>query len=182
MLEQTPDKGIKSDNGVLQLTVSQGAHAGGRHRDQGLRPRGRPEENDDQLANLTDGKESTSWSTELYRSAAFGNLKDGVGLEFTLDAPATIIEIVSTVDGWKGELRQDTTSGSQAKIADLDGKNTDHHPAGAHLCGAHLVHHVDRADRQPLRRGAVGDPVLQVAHRDAGGDRTRSRVDPQIPQ
>ena len=79
-------------------------------------PEGDQTENDDTLHNLIDDKESTSWSTELYKSAAFGNLKDGVGLEFTLETPATIMEIVSTVDGWNGELRQDTTSGSAAKI------------------------------------------------------------------
>jgi len=78
------------------------------------------EENDDDLDNLIDGKESTSWSTELYRSAAFGNLKEGVGLDFTLEAPITIMEIVSTVEGWEGELLQSTSSGLQAKITNLD--------------------------------------------------------------
>jgi len=87
-------------------------------------PEGDQTENPDSLPNLTDGKESTSWSTELYKSAAFGNLKDGVGLAFTLDEPATIIEIVSAVEGWEGELRQDVSSGSEASIAKLEGKST----------------------------------------------------------
>jgi hypothetical protein len=123
VLEQTPDKGIKSDNGVLQLTMSREPTQVAVTEMKAYDPEGDQEENDDQIASLTDGKESTSWSTELYRTEAFGNLKEGVGLQFTLDAPATIIEIVTTVDGWKGELRQDTTSGSQAKVTDLDGKS-----------------------------------------------------------
>jgi serine/threonine-protein kinase len=124
VLEQTPDAGIKSDNGVLQLTMSRKPTPVTVTEIKSYDPEGDKTENDDTLPNLIDGKDSTSWSTELYKSAAFGNLnKDGVGLEFTLEAPATIMEIVSTVDGWEGELLQDTTSGSAAKIMDLDGTN-----------------------------------------------------------
>ena len=36
-------------------------------------------ENDDDLSALTDGDVGTVWETERYHSAAFGNLKDGVG-------------------------------------------------------------------------------------------------------
>jgi hypothetical protein len=109
ILEQAPDPGIASEDNVLRLTVSR-----------------EPipvtvTEIKDQLPTLLDGKTSTTWRTELYKSAAFGNLKNGVGLDFTLAGEATIIEIVSTVDGWKGQLRQDTSSGSQASIATLDG-------------------------------------------------------------
>ena len=43
-----------------------------------------------QLPKLIDGKESTGWTTELYRSSAFGNLKTGVGIDFTLEEAATI--------------------------------------------------------------------------------------------
>ena len=123
VLEQTPDAGIKSDTDVLQLTVSREPTPVAVTEIKSYDPEGDQTENDDTLNNLIDDKESTSWSTELYKSAAFGNLKDGVGLEFTLETPATIMEIVSTVDGWNGELLQDTTSGSAAKIMDLDGTN-----------------------------------------------------------
>lgn len=123
VLEQTPDPGIKSDTGVLQLTVSREPTPVAVIDLTVYDPEGDNTENDDELDNLVDGKESTSWSTELYKSAAFGNLKDGVGFEFTLDAPATIMELVSTVDGWEGELLQDTTSGTAAKIMNLDSQN-----------------------------------------------------------
>jgi hypothetical protein len=123
VLEQTPDAGIKSDANVLQLTVSREPTPVAVTEIKSYDPEGDQTENDDTLNDLIDDKESTSWSTELYKSAAFGNLKDGVGLEFTLETPATIMEIVSTVDGWNGELLQDTTSGSAAKIMDLDGTN-----------------------------------------------------------
>ncbi len=123
VLEQNPDAGIKSDTDVLQLTVSREPTPVAVTEIKSYDPEGDQTENDDTLNNLIDDKESTSWSTELYKSAAFGNLKDGVGLEFTLETPATIMEIVSTVDGWNGELLQDTTSGSAAKIMDLDGTN-----------------------------------------------------------
>ncbi len=124
VLEQSPDEGIKSDTGVLQLTVSREPTLVAVTEIKVYDPSpGDGVENDDRLDNLIDGKDSTSWSTELYRSAAFGNLKDGVGFDFTLESPATIVEIVSSVDGWRGELRRDTSSGSQAKIADLNGRS-----------------------------------------------------------
>ena len=122
VLEQAPDPGIESDDGVLRLTVTRKPTPVTVTQMKDYDPEGDQTENPDQLPNLIDGKDSTSWSTELYKSASFGNLsKDGVGLEFTLGEPATIMEIVSSVDGWKGELRQDVSSGSEASIATLDG-------------------------------------------------------------
>jgi hypothetical protein len=87
-------------------------------------PEGDNTENGDQLPKLIDGKESTGWTTELYRSAAFGNLKTGVGFDFTLEDPATMIEIISPVEGWKGELLQNISSGPAARLATLDGTET----------------------------------------------------------
>ena len=40
------------------------------------------------MQNATDGRPSTSWETERYHSATFGNLKDGVGL--VVDAGRTV--------------------------------------------------------------------------------------------
>ena len=47
-------------------------------------PPGDGEEHNDRLPLATDGNQSTFWETDHYRSASFGNLKDGVGL--VLDA------------------------------------------------------------------------------------------------
>jgi eukaryotic-like serine/threonine-protein kinase len=125
VLQQSPDEGFKSDNGVLQLTVTrQPTPVTVTEIKAYDPPPGDGKENDAQLPNLIDGHDSTTWSTELYKSAAFGNLKPGVGLEFTLAEQATIMEITSTVDGWAGELRQNTSSGSEATIAKLDGKTS----------------------------------------------------------
>jgi hypothetical protein len=121
VLEQTPHTGIKSDDGVLRLTVTRTPLPVAVTQMKDYDPEGDKTENPKQLPNLTDGKESTSWSTELYKSASFGNLKTGVGLVFTLAEPATIMEIISAVDGWKGELRRPVSSGSEASIATLNG-------------------------------------------------------------
>ncbi len=125
VLEQAPDPGIASDDGILRLTVSRAPDpvTVAEMKEYDPAP-GDGAENPDQVPNLTDGPESTTWRTELYKSAAFGNLKDGVGLTFTLSGPATMVEIISPVEGWKGELRQDTASGSEATIATLEGKTS----------------------------------------------------------
>jgi serine/threonine-protein kinase len=46
-------------------------------------PFGDDGENDESLPSLTDGDKSTTWRTDIYNSAEFGGLKDGLG--FTLD-------------------------------------------------------------------------------------------------
>ena len=73
------------------------------------------------LPHLIDGKDNTYWSTELYKSSSFGHLKTGVGVDFTLGSPATIVEVESPVKGWRGELLPKTSSGVGTKIATLDG-------------------------------------------------------------
>jgi eukaryotic-like serine/threonine-protein kinase len=126
VLEQSPDAGIKSDNGVLQLTVTREPTPVKITEIKPYDPSpGDGKENDDQLPNLTDGKDSTTWATELYRTATFANIKDGVGLDFTLADQATIMEIKATVDGWKGELRQVTSTGSEASVATLKGSTSE---------------------------------------------------------
>jgi serine/threonine-protein kinase len=125
VLEQAPDPGIESDDGILRLTVSREPEPVVVSDIKDYDPEGDQTENPDDLPNLIDGKESTSWTTELYRSAAFGNIKDGVGLEFTLAEPATIVQVVSNGEGWEGELRQDVSTGPGATIATLGGKESE---------------------------------------------------------
>ncbi len=121
VLEQDPAAGMKADDDILRLTVSREPTPVTVADLKVADPVGDNTENDDQLSNLIDGKESTGWSTELYRSSAFGNLKTGVGLDFTLEEPATIVEIISPLEGWRGELLQNISSGPAARIATLDG-------------------------------------------------------------
>lgn len=124
VVQQDPEPEIKAEDDVLRLTVTrQPTMVAVTHLDD-VDPEGDAVENPDQLPNLIDGRESTTWRTELYRSSLFGGLKTGVGFDFTLEEEATIIEIVSTVDGWKGQLLQVLSSGGVAKLDNLDGKTT----------------------------------------------------------
>jgi hypothetical protein len=88
---------------------------------QDVDPQGDGQENHAMLPHLIDGKANTYWSTELYPSSSFGNLQTGVGVDFTLGSPATIVEVDSPVKGWKGELLPKTSAGVGTKITTLDG-------------------------------------------------------------
>jgi eukaryotic-like serine/threonine-protein kinase len=124
VLEQSPLPKVKADDDVLRLTVTKQPDPVKVTDLQDADPEGDAVENPDQLSNLIDGDESTVWTTELYRSSAFGDLKTGVGIDFTLEAEATIIKVVSKVEGWKGQLLYTTSSGGTAKLADFNGQLT----------------------------------------------------------
>jgi beta-lactam-binding protein with PASTA domain len=124
VLEQDPAPKVSSSDKVLRLTVTREPTPVKVVSLKDYDPEGDNTENPDQLPRLIDGKQSTSWTTELYRSSAFGNLKTGVGLNFTLAAPASIVEILSPVEGWKGELLQNISSGPAARLATLTGTST----------------------------------------------------------
>lgn len=125
VLEQVPTAGGKADDGTLHLTVTRTPLPVKVAEVQDVDPEGDAHENPDLLPKLTDGKKSSGWTTELYKSASFGNTgKTGVGLDFTLEEPATIIRIISAVEGWKGELLQNVSSGAGARLAPLDGNST----------------------------------------------------------
>ena len=121
VLEQDPAPEAKAEDDVLRVTVTREPTPVAVSEIQDYDPEGDETENPDTLSNMIDGKDSTSWTTELYRSAEFGGLKSGVGFDFTLEEAATIIEIVSPVEGWKGELLQNIESGTAARLATLDG-------------------------------------------------------------
>ena len=124
VLEQDPAPKTSSSDDVLRLTVTREPTPVKVTSLEDADAEGDNTENPDLLPKLIDGKDSTGWTTELYRSSAFGNLKTGVGLDFTLEQPASIIEIVSPVEGWKGELLQNISSGPAARLATLDGDST----------------------------------------------------------
>jgi predicted nucleic acid-binding Zn ribbon protein len=124
VLQQDPEPEMKSEDDVLRLTVTREPKMVAVTKLDDVDPEGDNVENPDRLPNLIDGKESTVWSTELYRSELFGGLKTGVGFDFTLEGEATIVEIVSSVEGWKGQLLQVLSSGGLAKLDNLDGETT----------------------------------------------------------
>lgn len=124
VMRQDPEAELKSKDKVLRLIVTREPTMVAVTKLVDVDPEGDNVENPDKLPNLIDGKESTVWSTELYRSELFGGLKTGVGFDFTLEGEATIIEVVSSVEGWKGQLLQVLASGGLAKVANLDGTTT----------------------------------------------------------
>jgi hypothetical protein len=124
VLQQVPAPKGKADDDVLRLTVTKEPTPVTVAKIKDYDPEGDNTENPGKLPNLIDGKDSTVWSTELYRSSTFGGLKSGVGLNFTLEEAATIVKIVSSVDGWKGQLLQTLSSGGTAVLASLDGEAT----------------------------------------------------------
>jgi eukaryotic-like serine/threonine-protein kinase len=75
-------------------------------------PEGDGQENDELVANATDGNASTDWHTEHYHSAAFGNLKSGVGL--VLDAGTAVrpasLTIQSATPGFKADIKAGASS------------------------------------------------------------------------
>ena len=87
VLEQDPAAEAKSRRRCAPTHRDQSSPRRSRSRRSSLYdpPPGDGTENTGKLPNLIDGKESTSWTTELYRSSEFGNLKTGVGLDFTLE-------------------------------------------------------------------------------------------------
>ena len=81
-------------------------------------PEGDSSEHDSELPNAVDQNPDTTWSTETYSSADFGNLKSGVGLVLNLDQAAELGELVvdSPTAGWSAQVY---VAGSPA--ADLAG-------------------------------------------------------------
>jgi tRNA A-37 threonylcarbamoyl transferase component Bud32 len=86
-------------------------------------PGGDGQEHDELVPKATDGNPSTSWETERYRSPAFGNLKDGVGIVFDAGRPVKLqaLTVVSDTPGFIADVKAgsssngpfDTVSGSR---------------------------------------------------------------------
>jgi hypothetical protein len=59
---------------------------------------GPPGENNAAAPKATDGNQATFWSTEIYRSPAFGNLKPGVGLVLDAGRSVKLRSVTVTTD------------------------------------------------------------------------------------
>ncbi|HVE98918.1 MAG TPA: serine/threonine-protein kinase [Mycobacteriales bacterium] len=79
-------------------------------------PPGDRQERDRTVPLATDGDASTAWETVRYRSADFGNLKEGVGLLFDLGSPVKVrsVEIAFAQKGVAVELRAAATNSDSA--------------------------------------------------------------------
>jgi len=62
----------------------------------GFDPQGDQGESNSQAARVFDGNPATTWSTELYKTAQFGNLKKGAGLLLDLGQPTSVHQV--TID------------------------------------------------------------------------------------
>ncbi|MEO6711804.1 MAG: protein kinase, partial [Mycobacteriales bacterium] len=88
-------------------------------------PQGRPRtESPEDVPLAYDGNAATSWETDRYRTAAFGNLKEGVGLVFDLGQPVTVDEVLvqfadpgASVEVRGGDRPGDTAEDFQALAA-----------------------------------------------------------------
>ena len=62
----------------------------------GFDPQGDQKENNSQAGRVYDGNPATTWTSELYNTAQFGNLKKGVGLLLDLGQPTSVHQV--TID------------------------------------------------------------------------------------
>ena len=68
----------------------------------GFDPQGDGQESNSQAARVYDGNLTTAWSSELYQTADFGNLKKGVGLLLDLGQPTSVHQV--TIDLGNGPV------------------------------------------------------------------------------
>ncbi len=75
-------------------------------------PHGDGQEHDEEVANATDGDESTYWETERYDSVDFGGLKDGVGIVVDAGRPVKLgsLSIVSDTPGYTARIEAGASS------------------------------------------------------------------------
>jgi len=76
---------------------------------------------------VIDGSDATSWTTDHYASAEFGNLKPGVGLWLQLAGPATVRQVTVTtgLPGWTFELIGGTRADPTGRpLPSLDGRTS----------------------------------------------------------
>lgn len=96
----------------------------------GFDPQGDGEEKNDLAPKAVDGKASTQWTSDTYKSAAFGGLKKGVGLLLDLSRRQPVTSVTVRVGAGGGTLQLRTASGDQldptvlAEVTDAAGTVT----------------------------------------------------------
>lgn len=75
-------------------------------------PQGDNAENNAQADLAIDGDPATAWRSSRYNTAAFGNLKDGLGLVIKLEQPAEVSKVSVTVRGSGGSVEIRTATGA----------------------------------------------------------------------
>jgi hypothetical protein len=100
-------------------------------------PEGDNDEDTKRSPRAVDGDPDTTWRSQAYRSAAFGGLKDGVGLAIRLEQPAVLHGVQLDIAGEGGSLEvrvgpsADVTASKVVASADLTGEGTSVNVTGA---------------------------------------------------
>jgi eukaryotic-like serine/threonine-protein kinase len=121
ILSQEPQAGTHPEDRTVRVTVARAPIPVKVTSVKDDDPEGNKKENPDLVELVIDGKEGTAWTTESYETAALGGIKPGVGVAFQLAEAATIVEVVSPDQGWKGELQEVGADGTYVRAADLKG-------------------------------------------------------------
>ncbi|WP_426564225.1 protein kinase family protein [Angustibacter sp. McL0619] len=79
----------------------------------GFDPQGDGSEKDSIAGQAVDGKASTSWTSDTYKSAAFGGLKKGVGLQLDLGGEKDVSQVRVALGADGGSLELHTMDGDQ---------------------------------------------------------------------
>lgn len=89
-------------------------------------PLGDGAEHNENIANIHDGTPRTIWYTDRYNSAAFGNLKPGLGVVVDLGSPKSIhsVDLRLPESGAKFELRSADSAGSSVDDFDVAAQST----------------------------------------------------------
>jgi serine/threonine-protein kinase len=90
----------------------------------GYDPQGTGGEHDADAPKATDGSSSTFWYTEHYNSAAFGGLKDGVGLVLDAGSAAKVASVTVTSDTPGFTARIESGSSASGPFTPVSGTKT----------------------------------------------------------
>lgn len=87
----------------------------------GFDPQGDGGESNSEAPRVYDGNPGTTWSTELYATARFGNLKKGVGLLVDLGRPTTVNQVTINLANGPVDLTVYAASGPSLAVATVIG-------------------------------------------------------------
>jgi serine/threonine-protein kinase len=125
VVAQDPLPGQPVPNDILRLVVSRKPVPVKVGSLTDVDPQGDQREQHGLLPQLIDGDDATGWATESYGTASFGGLgKTGVGVDFKLDSPATLLQVTSPQKGWGAEVQVPGPDGALVTVAKLDGLTT----------------------------------------------------------
>jgi len=125
VVAQSPLPGEPVPDDILTLVVSRKPVAVKVASLADVDPQGDGSEQPGLLSQLIDGDDATGWATESYGTPSFGNLdKTGVGVDFKLESPATMLTVTSPQKGWGAAIQVPDPDGTLATVAKLDGLTT----------------------------------------------------------